>query len=291
MPARLAAILQPTPPQTFSAPVRSAAQTKLDILLAESNPIIRSVIAKILQRRGHKVEQLASGEAAVAALVQHPYDLALLATELPGISGIEATKLVRFARTGRPHLPVIGLTSAAREVSTDARTDAGMDAYLAKSIMPDQLIALVESFALAGLGRSRDAEATDLRPSTSPSPAVPAKEKRPAIDQTALTDLEKLGGKQFVDDIVSQFLSDARLTLDALNEVVLQVDTHGFHDQAHALRSCAANVGARAIYEKCLAWRDLSEAELAARGKTYMNELEADFDEASRILGLYLARA
>jgi len=269
----------------------TAACKKLHILVAESNPIIRSVVAKILQRRGHKVEQVASGEAAVATLFKDAYDLAVLAADLPGISGLEATKLVRFAQTGRPHLPVIGLTSGETDLSTEICMDAGMDACLVKLIEPDHLIDLVESFMPADLGQPRDVEATNIPPTMSSIPAKPAKEQRSAIDPTVLADLEKLGGKPFVDDIVAQFLSDARSTMDALNEAVRQVDTHSFHDQAHALRSCAANVGARPIYEKCLAWRALSETELAVHGKAYMHELEANLTEASRVLGLYLAGA
>jgi two-component system sensor histidine kinase RpfC len=265
----------------------TTAGKKRGILLAEGNPIIRSLVARILHRRGHEVEQVASGEAAVAALIENDYDLALLSAELPGLSGIEATKLIRFARTGRPRLPVIGLVGDEAGRSADLCREAGMDAWLAKSIEPDQLIALAESFMPALADRARDTEAVAALPAAPP----PVKTERGAIDPMVLTDLEKLGGKPFVDEIVSQFLNDARITLDALNEAVRQVDAPGFHDQAHALRSCAANVGARLIYEKCLAWRALSEAELATHGKAYVQELEANLTEAARTLGLYLARA
>ena len=58
----------------------------------------------------------------------------------------------------------------------------------------------------------------------------------------------------------------------------------GFRDHAHALRSCAANVGAQIVYRRCLDLRDIDEGELARAGLTHVRALERDFASACGIL-------
>jgi len=63
-----------------------------------------------------------------------------------------------------------------------------------------------------------------------------------------------------------------------LARAVRQDDVAAFHEQAHALRSGAANVGARGIYEMCLAWRQIDANELRTQGADHVRALEAEFD-------------
>ena len=99
-----------------------------------------------------------------------------------------------------------------------------------------------------------------------------------------MSDLEKLGGKAFVDEIVAQFITDAASVLQKLTEAVHAQDVMGFRDHAHALRSCAANVGAQAVYRRCLELRDIEEGELACAGAAHVRALEQDFTSACHML-------
>jgi two-component system sensor histidine kinase RpfC len=106
---------------------------------------------------------------------------------------------------------------------------------------------------------------------------IPKLEPEP-LDARALGDLDKLGGSDFVRDIVAQFVADAASVLAGLTAAVAARDSRAFREQAHALRSCAANVGAQNVYRMCLAWRDLDAQEIATSGAQYMTMLEAEFE-------------
>ena len=54
-------------------------------------------------------------------------------------------------------------------------------------------------------------------------------------------------------------------------------DVQAFREQAHALRSGAANIGASGIYAMCLAWREVDAAKLAADGGHFVRDLEREF--------------
>jgi two-component system sensor histidine kinase RpfC len=69
-----------------------------------------------------------------------------------------------------------------------------------------------------------------------------------------------------------------------LSAAVSAHDMKAFREEAHALRSCAANVGAHNVYRMCLAWRDLDAHEIAASGSQYLQMLEAEFDRVRKAL-------
>jgi two-component system sensor histidine kinase RpfC len=119
-------------------------------------------------------------------------------------------------------------------------------------------------------------QATIPESGVAPDRELPKLEPEP-LDARALADLEKLGGRDFVRDIVAQFVADSAAVLASLTAAVTSRDPRVFREQAHALRSCAANVGAQNVYRMCLAWRDLDAQEIAASGAEYMQMLEEEF--------------
>jgi two-component system sensor histidine kinase RpfC len=98
------------------------------------------------------------------------------------------------------------------------------------------------------------------------------------IDLQKLEELERLGGSDFVDDLVRQFLDDSIEVLRDLSAAVRAGDVNAFREQAHALRSGAANVGARTIYEMCLAWRQIDAFGLRSEGGRHVSDLRVEFD-------------
>jgi two-component system sensor histidine kinase RpfC len=111
----------------------------LSILVAEDKRTNQIVIAKILDRAGHRVTLVDNGEAALDMLEMQEFDLVLMDVNMPVMNGIEATKLYRFAALGRPHVPVVALTADATEEVARRCEEAGMDACITKPIEPNRL--------------------------------------------------------------------------------------------------------------------------------------------------------
>ena len=105
-----------------------------------------------------------------------------------------------------------------------------------------------------------------------------------AVDVQTLDALEELGGKDFVDELASQFIKDGNEVLDALAEAAASGDLKAFREQLHALRSAAANVGARGIYEMCLGWRHIAPEDFAIRGETHLKKLNEEFERVRMAL-------
>ena len=114
----------------------------LRILLAEDNVVNRFLAVRLLEKAGHHVESAVNGRAAIAALGQDRFDLALMDLQMPEMDGFEATALIRAReRNTGAHLPIIALTANAMVGDEERCLAAGMDGYVSKPIDIRRLLA------------------------------------------------------------------------------------------------------------------------------------------------------
>ena len=102
------------------------------ILVVDDEPMVRSVLARMLLSRGHDVVQAASGAEALSALDGNPVDLVFTDQGMPEMNGRLLAKKIR----GRfRELPIILLTG-----DTDAGdTDTDVSKVMAKPFKLDAL--------------------------------------------------------------------------------------------------------------------------------------------------------
>ncbi len=119
----------------------------LHILVAEDNTVNQKLVARLLEKRGHRVKVVANGREALESLEQDTYDLILMDVQMPEMDGFKATAELRERekRTGR-RIPVIALTAHAMKGDRERCLDAGMDNYLSKPVDVLELNALLENY-------------------------------------------------------------------------------------------------------------------------------------------------
>jgi two-component system sensor histidine kinase RpfC len=250
----------------------------LSILIAEDKRTNQIVIEKILDRAGHRVTIVDNGEAALDMLDAHKFDLVLMDVNMPVMNGIEATKLYRFASLDQPHVPIVALTADATEEVGRRCEEAGMDACITKPIEAHRLLEIIETL-VHGVGKNpRSATKPSEVASYTSARARSLTAASAAVDLQTLKALENLGGKKFVNELAAQFVDDAADILRNLDEITASGNVQAFREQLHALRSAAANVGARGIYEMCLAWRRIEPEDLASEGEVYLKGLRDEYE-------------
>ena len=132
--------VEPAPPveREDTAPAHGA----LRILLAEDNVVNRFLAVRLLEKQGHDVQTVVNGQAAIEAIEQGPFDLALMDLQMPEMDGLEATALIRAReRANGGHLPIIALTANAMVGDQERCLQAGMDGYVSKPIDINRLLA------------------------------------------------------------------------------------------------------------------------------------------------------
>ena len=265
-----------------SAPRVAAAggHVSLNVLVAEDNRTNQMVIRKILERGGHRATIVGDGQLALEKLNEERFDLALMDLNMPVLNGIDAANLYQFAVSPEDRAPIVALTADVTDEARQRCLEAGMIACITKPVEPARFIEWLDTFA-------RERTQAARRGKNDVAPPLAEANDGELIDAAALDDLKSLGGETFVSEIVDQFLSDAAGVLKSLHRAVAEGNVQQFRDEAHALRSCAANVGALKVYKLCLESRSIDARQLAIEGELRIRRLEAEFERARDALAYF----
>jgi signal transduction histidine kinase/CheY-like chemotaxis protein len=139
--AQLGGVLpQPHSAEILAVSAKQTPSRKLNVLLAEDNPVNALLARTLLEKLGHRVSLVSNGEFALEALAPgHGFDLCLLDMEMPKRDGLSTAVEIRQreARSGEARLPLLALTANARPEDISACLASGMDGHLSKPF--DQL--------------------------------------------------------------------------------------------------------------------------------------------------------
>jgi two-component system phosphate regulon response regulator PhoB len=114
------------------------------ILCIEDDESTRTLLAGVLRKAGHEVEDVGTAEEGLAVVGRGGIELLLLDLKLPGMSGLEACqRLKKDPATVR--LPILMLTALGHHSSKVRGLDMGADDYVVKPVRPGELVARVEA--------------------------------------------------------------------------------------------------------------------------------------------------
>lgn len=112
-----------------------------DILLAEDDTELCSMMAEFFGHHGFEVEAVHNGRDAIRRAVDGSHDLLILDVMLPVLDGFEALRQIRK----RSPLPVIMLTARIAPADRIEGLNTGADDYLPKPFAPEELLARVRA--------------------------------------------------------------------------------------------------------------------------------------------------
>jgi len=125
------------------------------LLLVEDDLASQRVALAMLSGAGYQVDTALGGAAAVDAVAARRYNAILMDCQMPGVNGYQATAAIRASEGTARHTPIIAVTAAVRPEDHERCLAEGMDAYLAKPVRTDVLLA-----TLARLVKTQPVEAT-----------------------------------------------------------------------------------------------------------------------------------
>ena len=234
----------------------ASAPRSYKILFAEDTPINQEIIAAVLRRKGHDVETVGDGAAAVAAVEAGvAFDVVLMDVQMPGQDGLTATSLIREreAATGRRRLPIVALTANALAEEITRCREAGMDAHVAKPVDWSELFVVIDRV---------------IRDALDHGAAQP--ERAAVLDDGTLEMLAEILGRHRIPALLSAFMDDLRLRIERLTAPGTTCQT--LRENAHAIVSLAGQLGFIELSGLCAELDE--EAEMGA-GLDRLPELSA----------------
>ena len=147
------------------------------IVICDDHPVFLDGLALLLTELGHDVvATAASGEEAVEAVRTHAPDLAIMDLHLPGMSGVDATRILTRQS---PEVSVLVLTMLDDDATVVAAVHAGAHGYLLKGAQREEIERALRSVVEGDLvvsGRVAEALRTGLRGSSEVFPELARRE-------------------------------------------------------------------------------------------------------------------
>lgn len=137
-----------------------ATGSKPKVLVVEDNYINQQVIGSMLTHLHYDYELAVNGQEALHALSAHPkaFTLILMDCQMPVMDGYEATKQIRACQNGPfdANIPIVAVTANAMSGDKAKCLATGMDDYLEKPVLLDQLKAVLQKWRLINANKQID---------------------------------------------------------------------------------------------------------------------------------------
>lgn len=115
------------------------------ILVVEDNPMNMELVTELLLTQDHEVLQATSGSELLAQLKERTPDLILMDIQLPGMDGLELTRIIR-SDPATKDLPIIALTAHAMKGDEERIIEQGCSGYISKPIETKVFFSTVAKF-------------------------------------------------------------------------------------------------------------------------------------------------
>ena len=239
------------------------AARRLRVLVAEDNAVNRTLVVRLLQKRGHRVTVVENGREALAALEREAFDVALMDVQMPELDGFEATAEIRAReRTGGRRLPIVAMTAHAMKGDRERCLAAGMDGYVSKPLDRRKLYETIER-----LGVSH----------------VTAGAAAAVLDTDAL--LRRAGGdRRLMREMAELFLADAPRMLDAVRDSLATGDASALSHAAHALKGSVSNFATAEATEAALKLERLARAGALGEARAAHAQVEEEIARVCQAL-------
>jgi two-component system sensor histidine kinase/response regulator len=119
-------------------------QARIKVLVVEDNVVNQKLLARLLEKRGYRVDVAANGLEAVEATCRISYDCIFMDCQMPDMDGFAATAAIRQRETVTgQHMPIFAMTANAMEGDRERCLEAGMDDYTSKPVKIQEIEAML----------------------------------------------------------------------------------------------------------------------------------------------------
>ena len=221
--------------------------SSLKILVAEDDPINQLVIRKQLQHLGVTPEIVENGRLAFDKWLScRDYSILLTDLHMPEMDGYELTRQIRANETQGEHLPILALTANAVTGETFEAFQSGIDIYLTKPILLDDLYAAVSTFAIDYGDQSVPAQ-------PSMEALVDPVKQTTSFDHFSADSLSAVVGDDVATmiELLDAYAEEAQKLVTGLASALQDAKHNERRSIAHRLKSSSRSVGALWMGELC----------------------------------------
>jgi CheY-like chemotaxis protein len=246
---------------------------ELRILLVEDNTINQIIAQRLVRKRGHKAVVANNGREALAALESAQFDLILMDVQMPEMSGVEVTTILRNKekeKNAGEHIPIIATTASAMKEDRERCLEAGMDAYISKPIEKEVLFETIDR--LTGYSTEARGSIAEARPYD------------PVFDLAAV--LDSLDGDfELLREVAEIFLAQAPKHMEKIRTAITNQDATMLVRASHAMKGSAENLFAQGVVQSASKLEEIGRLGSVAGSKEVLPTLEEELGKLEKALG------
>ena len=216
----------------------------LSILLVEDNDINQMYSSNILKKWNCKVDIAANGYIALEKIRKNDYHLVLMDIQMPVMDGFETTKNIRTNfTTPKSDIPIIALTANAIKGDNVKCLEVGMDDYLPKPFVPEELFNKIIKLTnikpnvnLEGAGKD------DKKPEKVKADQRP----KAVVDLSYLKDISD-NDEEFIKDMILSFMENSPLMIDQIKKAAKVENWGEVGNIAHKIKPSIVFMGINSI--------------------------------------------
>jgi len=251
------------PPPSAANPLPTGPSYRL--LLAEDNPVNRTIGTRMLSKLGHLVVTADNGKQAVEISATESFDVVLMDVEMPIMNGFEATAAIRAreAEIGGRRTPIIALTAHVMQGDRERCLDAGMDSYASKPIQPTELFATIEALLATN-------------PREEPMASTPS-EDIPVLDRIAL--YEQVGDEaDLLLKVIEMFRIDSVSVVAKLDVALTEGDASEVQQGAHRIKGALLTLGGKAAANVAMHLEHMGREGDVSQGMPLLTDLRHELE-------------
>ena len=141
--------LVPNLTEAMQATEEADEQTQNAFLIVEDDKVQQFLLKKLLSKQGYDAHTVSDGAQAVEYMKEHGADIVFMDCIMPGMGGIEATKLIRQREQDLDvyhPATIIGATALTSASEHKSCIEAGMDYVISKPYKNDEIIKVIKKY-------------------------------------------------------------------------------------------------------------------------------------------------
>ncbi len=209
----------------------------IKVLLVEDNPINQEIAVDTLQmlKVDITVDLAENGLVAIKKILTNDYHVVLMDIQMPEMNGYDAIKYIRNKiPSPKNQVPVVGMTAHAMETEREKCISLGMNEYLVKPFIPDELFYRIA--LAAGSLRQVNSSASEI------SEQLTEIKRYTYIDLLKLPKIYQVNTAKTIK-ILTMCLTNIPVSILNLNQQIEEQNWNSVRDTAHSLKTLMLYMG------------------------------------------------
>ncbi len=260
-------------------PAKDSGQPIQKVLVVDDNDVNQFVAQRMLEQLGFLVDLAANGEQAIDASENEDYAAILIDSQMPGMSGNEATRAIRSREGDDRHTPIIALTAKVMEHDQKKAFDAGVDDFLSKPVFIEDIAAALQRV----LYRSASGKTLEGVPRAGVRLQSTGQQVLDVATIEELTKIRGSGENDLFSELADEFLRRTPEWIRQLETAARENDLPSVRRQAHRLLGLCRQIGAERMALQCDRLERVdaqaSDSEMVTEVALLQREFEAAYRE------------